>query len=148
MSKHRFTVNFGKREVVGNLNIENFPGNCGYKVVKYVRIEGGGRKLTPRQKEFIADSIRHSLHTKFSRQGYEKLIISARLDTKRIFDTIDFINQNNLLVGTVVKGTHGTGKTICAEYDLSTEIKKAINHKVKPLTGATFSMREVNNGLW
>ncbi len=135
--KYDFSVKFKNRNISGSFMVVEFPGNCGYKIIKYIRSESGGVELTDLQKKFIADNVRHYLHAKL--ENYQKIVVSARMDTTRIFDTIDFIQGNDLLIGTIVRGTHdGVGKTICAEYDLSTETRRAVNKRVIPLEDATF----------
>lgn len=143
--KYRITLKFGRqKERIGSFQVVDFPGNCGYKILKYVQIKGPA--LTQEKKEYIADNIRHFLHKTYIND--EKLVVTARLDGNHSFSTIDFIEQNQLLIGEITKGTHGIGKTLCAEYNFSGETKRLPNRKAKVLKGATVSFIKLHAVHW
>lgn len=142
--KHTFTFKRGTEEKNGTFDVVDFPGNCGYKIVTYIQSYGVRTALSLEEREFIADQIRHYLHNELT--GYKKIVFTARVDPNHTFDTIDFIKCNELMIGSEVKGNHGTGSTVCAEYDLWDKRRRIKSVEKVVLEGATMTFRK--NKFW
>ena len=155
-------VRYGTNSWSGSFQLEEMPGNCGYEVLTYCRInDETDAHLTVPMRKHIAQAIASELYEIADDRGISKIIVSAI--TKREykhgleFDTIDLIEYQDMVRGDPVCGSHCSLKskaedyyeTVCAELDIKGHRKMAPRPKIlNPIEGLAVSVEMESSYHW